>query len=189
MNSPLLGNLNLKIPLLAALKYQKHQNTKSHLKRWCYRYFYRPQRKLREGDTFTPVCQSFCSRGGGGGCTPLGRHPQPIPPGRHPLRRPLQGIVRILLECILVLLKIFGGHQSFLWGHWYPCFGLMVMSAWVSKWRWIPCLPASPSASNGIFRFTSGDLLAASIAAAPRRTCRRIQALVALHVTSIYSIY
>ena len=25
-------------------------------------------------------------------------------------------------------LKIFGGHESFLWGHWYPCFGLLVMS-------------------------------------------------------------
>ena len=24
--------------------------------------------------------------------------------------------------------KIFGGHESFLWGHWYPCFGLLVMS-------------------------------------------------------------
>ena len=26
--------------------------------------FYRPQTKLREGNAFTPVCQSFCS----GGC-------------------------------------------------------------------------------------------------------------------------
>ena len=25
-------------------------------------------------------------------------------------------------------LKIFGGHESFLWGHWYPCFGLLVTS-------------------------------------------------------------
>ena len=25
--------------------------------------------------------------------------------------------------------KIFGVHMSFLWGHWYPCFGLLVMSA------------------------------------------------------------
>ena len=23
---------------------------------------------------------------------------------------------------------IFGGHESFLWDHWYPCFGLLVMS-------------------------------------------------------------
>ena len=28
--------------------------------------YYRPQTKLREGNVFTPVCQSFCSRGGGG---------------------------------------------------------------------------------------------------------------------------
>ena len=25
--------------------------------------------------------------------------------------------------------KYFGGHKSFSWGHWYPCFGLLVMSA------------------------------------------------------------
>ena len=25
-------------------------------------------------------------------------------------------------------LKIFGGHESFLWGHWYPSFGLLVTS-------------------------------------------------------------
>ena len=24
--------------------------------------------------------------------------------------------------------KFFGGHESFLWGHWYPYFGLLVMS-------------------------------------------------------------
>ena len=24
--------------------------------------------------------------------------------------------------------KIFGGHRSFLWGHWYPCFWLLVTS-------------------------------------------------------------
>ena len=24
--------------------------------------------------------------------------------------------------------KYMGGHKSFLWGHWYPCFGLLVMS-------------------------------------------------------------
>ena len=25
--------------------------------------------------------------------------------------------------------NILKGHKSFLWGHWYPCFGLLVMSA------------------------------------------------------------
>ena len=24
--------------------------------------------------------------------------------------------------------KVFGGHMSFFWGHWYPCFGFLVMS-------------------------------------------------------------
>ena len=28
----------------------------------------------------------------------------------------------------LFFFKIFGGHESFLWGHWYPYFGLLVMS-------------------------------------------------------------
>ena len=28
-------------------------------------HFYRPQKKLREGNVFTPVCQSFCSEGEG----------------------------------------------------------------------------------------------------------------------------
>ena len=27
-----------------------------------------------------------------------------------------------------VFFLIFGGHKSFLWGHWYPCFGLLVTS-------------------------------------------------------------
>ena len=32
--------------------------------------FYYPQTKLREGNVFTPVCQSFCSEGGGGSAQP-----------------------------------------------------------------------------------------------------------------------
>ena len=51
-------------------------------------YYYRPQMKLREGNVFTPVCQSFCSQGGLPKCmleytpreTPWGRHP----PGQTP---------------------------------------------------------------------------------------------------------
>ena len=56
----------------------------------CNRNFYRPQTKLRKGNVFTPVCQSFCSRGGGG-CLPqcmLGYtppSPTDAPLGRHPL--------------------------------------------------------------------------------------------------------
>ena len=30
---------------------------------------------------------------------------------------------------VVVFFKIFRGHKSFLRGHWYPCFGLLVMSA------------------------------------------------------------
>ena len=42
------------------------------------RVFYRRQTKLRKGNIFTPICQSFCSQGG---CTP----PTQTSPGRHPL--------------------------------------------------------------------------------------------------------
>ena len=75
---------------------------------------YRPQTKLREGYVFTPVCQSFCSRGGGdvrdrggwgmcggacvaeGECVVWGACMQDT--------RSLKRAVRILLECILVFL-------------------------------------------------------------------------------------
>ena len=65
-----------------------------------FRYFYRPQTKLRKGNVFTSVCQEFCPQGLGclpqcmlgythppgqkppsGKTRPLSRHP----PGRHPL--------------------------------------------------------------------------------------------------------
>ena len=36
--------------------------------------------------------------------------------------------------------KIFGGHKSFLWGHWYPCFGLLAMSPLGFKARVDPSL-------------------------------------------------
>ena len=57
-------------------------------------HLYRPQTKLREGNVFTPVCQSFCSRGGGVGVclsacwdTSPGQTPHPPPDislDRHP---------------------------------------------------------------------------------------------------------
>ena len=48
-------------------------------------HFYRPQTKLRKGNVFTPVCQSFCSHGGGGSASVhAGIHsPRLTPPGRH----------------------------------------------------------------------------------------------------------
>ena len=114
--------------------------------------FDRPKRSFGQGNIFTPVCHSFCSRGG------LTRHapnppdqtpsPDQTPPDqtppwtRHPQTRPPPDQtphgpdtpsppppatsrlwntvndrpVRILLECTLVK-KIFGGPESFLWGH------------------------------------------------------------------------
>ena len=61
--------------------------------KWTARY--RPKIKLRKGNVFTPVCQSFCSQGGLPQCM-LEYTP---PPGR----RLLQRTVRILLEYILVI--------------------------------------------------------------------------------------
>ena len=79
--------------------------------------FYRSQTKLRKGNVFTPVCQSFCSQGGvcPSACwdthTPPSRHPpgqRPLPPGRHPPNRwLLLWTVRILLECILFGRRVF----------------------------------------------------------------------------------
>ena len=53
-------------------------------------HFYRPQTKLREGNVFTPVCWSFCSRGrglplGGVGLWVLGCTLPLKPPGHTPL--------------------------------------------------------------------------------------------------------
>ena len=46
---------------------------------------------------------------------------------------------------MLFFFKIFGRHKSFLWGQWYPCFGLLVMTALGFKARvdpWLACFVA-----------------------------------------------
>ena len=65
----------------------------------------------------------------------------------------------------------FGGHKSFSWGHWYPCFGLLVVSALGFKARvdaFFACFLACV-----ILRFTSGatpaDCIEVSMAAKPYR--------------------
>ena len=72
---------------------------------------YHPQMKLREGNVFTPVCDSVHR---GMVCIPAGvvsawgwppgtpGHPSP---GQTPPRRQLKRAVRILLECILVIIE------------------------------------------------------------------------------------
>ena len=61
---------------------------------------YRPQTKLRKGNVFRNVCQEFCPQSG---CTPPPPPPAETPtPGQIP--PPHQRTVRILLECILVIL-------------------------------------------------------------------------------------
>ena len=44
--------------------------------------------------------------------------------------------------------KNFGGHKSFLWGHWYPYFGLLVMSVLGFKARVDPLHAFSPVSSS-----------------------------------------
>ena len=41
--------------------------------------------------------------------------------------KPLKSFLLVSFS-LLFFFKIFGGHEYFLWGHWYPCFGLLVMS-------------------------------------------------------------
>ena len=64
---------------------------------------------------------------------------------------------------------IFGRYRSFLWGHWYPSFTLLVTSTLGCKTRVDPLLVYPLPVWNGVLRFTSGgtpaDLLTASIAA------------------------
>ena len=64
--------------------------------------------------------------------------------------------------------KNFWRTSVFLWG---PSFGLLVMSALLSKPGWSSCLCASLSACNGFLRFTSGatpaDHFMTSMAAEP----------------------
>ena len=36
--------------------------------------------------------------------------------------------------------KHFGGYQSFLWGHWYPCFGLLAISVVVCQGGSLTCM-------------------------------------------------
>ena len=48
--------------------------------------------------------------------------------------------------------KFFGGHKSFLWGHWYPCFGLLVTSALGFKAGVVPHLCTMDSPDSPLVR-------------------------------------
>ena len=75
--------------------------------------------------------------------------------------------------------KFSGGHQSVLWGHWYPNFGFLVTSPLGSKTRvgslihaWQRCVCS--------LRFISGATPAGILATELFHTCTCIQALVGL---------
>ena len=54
----------------------------------------------------------------------------------------------------LFLKKIFGGQKFFLWGHWYPCFGLLVMSVRVARAQQARrCKPLGHSSSAHLSNF------------------------------------
>ena len=53
--------------------------------------------------------------------------------------------------------NFFGGHDAFLWGHWYPCFGLLVMSPLGFKAEWAALFTFGRGVHvTHSLRFTSG---------------------------------
>ena len=60
--------------------------------------------------------------------------------------------VKFKIECSQA--QILGGHKSFLWGHWYPCYRLLMMSVLGFKVRVNPLLACFLTCV--ILRFTSG---------------------------------
>ena len=75
--------------------------------------------------------------------THLPRRPPQRPAARHacwdstppPVDRITDMSKNITLATTSLRLVKIGEHQSFLWGHWYPCFGLLVMTALYFKAR------------------------------------------------------
>ena len=63
---------------------------------------------------------------------------EPWPPDHHSNGLPTELVRNLLLKwavCTPFFLKKIWGYKSFLWGHWYPCFGPLVMSALSFKAR------------------------------------------------------
>ena len=69
-----------------------------------------------------------------------------------------------------LFLKLFGGHKSFLWGHWYPYLGLLLASGLGFKIRvdsltYMLCHLYTTDSSDSFLGVTPADLLAANMAA------------------------
>ena len=110
-------------------------------------YFYHPPTKLREGNVFKAKIFVWCHF--------LSDYLVHVPSRKVSVLRPLstrylsrgvsvKGVfvkgslwrgslleVQSLKQAVLLFLKFFGGKEYFLWGHWYPCNGLLV-----SKSEW-----------------------------------------------------
>ena len=82
----------------------------------------------------------------------------PLTSGKIPIQtnRPLWQVCTILhhIASYFNCLKKIGGHKFFLWGHWYPCFGLLLTSALGLKAR-VDCLLFFSPAGNGFLLFSS----------------------------------
>ena len=60
--------------------------------------------------------------------------------------------------------KVFGGHMSFLGGHWYPCFGFLVMSSLGFKAR----------VGSALFAFCGGECNVHSSRSTSGATCANL---------------
>ena len=85
----------------------------------------------------------------------------------------IKKIVNFSLNCLLMfhdfLNNYFGGHQSFLWGHWYPVLDFWWRLPLDSKPGGFPCLHALSPVRNRFLWITTGvipaDLLVPSMVA------------------------
>ena len=86
--------------------------------------------------------------------------------------RQIQCAVLLELPNFMNLFFNFGRHESFFWGHWCPCFGLLVISPLGLKKEWAALFTLGRGTYTTHFlRFTSGStpayLLVSSMAAKP----------------------
>ena len=77
------------------------------------------------------------------------------------------GMEKIKEKCKRRFFAITGGHKSFLWDHWYPCFGLLVISplgfkarvdSLICTWRRRTCYTANAEVKHSL-HFTTFYML------------------------------
>ena len=122
--------------------------------------FYRPQTKLRKGNVFTPVCQSFCSRV----CLSPGQTPplQTHPLARHPLSAcwdtpPVQCMLGYThpLPSAVVDLRGARGMRTPLWGSKFFQFHAVLGEIWQNHMLVPPRRVGAPSSGKSWIRHCS----------------------------------